>query len=92
MTSPRLMVNCVPLTVNVILSGIWLSGVPLAEVQYYLYFHLSPLSAHASAQRVGPPIVCLVSCGLEEIAVTVIHEVAHHFGIDDEILHQLGWG
>ena len=28
---------------------------------------------------------------LEEIAVTVIHEVAHHFGIDDETLHQLGW-
>ena len=28
---------------------------------------------------------------LEEIAVTVIHEVAHHFGIDDETLHHLGW-
>ncbi|HEU5144077.1 MAG TPA: metallopeptidase family protein [Dermatophilaceae bacterium] len=28
----------------------------------------------------------------EEIAVTVIHEVAHHFGIDDERLHELGWG
>ena len=27
----------------------------------------------------------------EEIAVTVIHEVAHHFGIDDERLHELGW-
>ncbi|NOR98479.1 metallopeptidase family protein, partial [Mycobacteroides abscessus] len=22
----------------------------------------------------------------------VIHEIAHHFGIDDERLHQLGWG
>ena len=29
---------------------------------------------------------------LEEIMVTVTHEVAHHFGIDDETLHQLGWG
>lgn len=28
---------------------------------------------------------------VEEIAVTVIHEVAHHFGIDDERLHELGW-
>ena len=28
----------------------------------------------------------------EEIAVTVVHEVAHHFGIDDETLHDLGWG
>lgn len=29
---------------------------------------------------------------VEEIAVTVVHEVAHHFGIDDETLHDLGWG
>ncbi len=28
----------------------------------------------------------------EEIAITVVHEVAHHFGIDDERLHELGWG
>ena len=28
----------------------------------------------------------------EEVAVTVVHEVAHHFGIDEETLHRLGWG
>ncbi|KNC19294.1 hypothetical protein AC792_06795 [Arthrobacter sp. RIT-PI-e] len=28
---------------------------------------------------------------VEEILVTVVHEVAHHFGIDDERLHELGW-
>src|SRR5690625_7667222 len=28
---------------------------------------------------------------IEEVAVTVIHEIAHHFGIDDERLHELGW-
>jgi predicted Zn-dependent protease with MMP-like domain len=28
---------------------------------------------------------------VEEVAVTVLHEVAHHFGIDDERLHELGW-
>ena len=27
----------------------------------------------------------------EEVAVTVVHEVAHHFGIDDDRLHELGW-
>ena len=27
-----------------------------------------------------------------EVAVTVVHEVAHHFGIDEETLHRLGWG
>lgn len=26
-----------------------------------------------------------------EVAVTVVHEIAHHFGIDDERLHELGW-
>ncbi|MDG4763126.1 metallopeptidase family protein [Solwaraspora sp. WMMD406] len=29
---------------------------------------------------------------IDEIAVTVVHEIAHHFGIDDERLHALGWG
>lgn len=28
---------------------------------------------------------------VDQITVTVVHEVAHHFGIDDETLHQLGW-
>jgi predicted Zn-dependent protease with MMP-like domain len=28
----------------------------------------------------------------EEIAVTVVHEIAHHFGIGEETLHELGWG
>lgn len=28
---------------------------------------------------------------VEEILVTVVHEVAHHFGIDDNRLHELGW-
>lgn len=27
-----------------------------------------------------------------EVAVTVIHEIAHYFGIDDAKLHELGWG
>jgi predicted Zn-dependent protease with MMP-like domain len=28
---------------------------------------------------------------VDEVAVTVVHEIAHHFGIDDERLHELGW-
>ena len=27
-----------------------------------------------------------------EVRTTVIHEVGHHFGIDDDRLHELGWG
>ncbi|MBB5870925.1 putative Zn-dependent protease with MMP-like domain [Allocatelliglobosispora scoriae] len=28
---------------------------------------------------------------IDEVSVTVVHEIAHHFGIDDARLHQLGW-
>jgi predicted Zn-dependent protease with MMP-like domain len=28
----------------------------------------------------------------EEVTITVVHEIAHHFGIDDDRLHALGWG
>jgi predicted Zn-dependent protease with MMP-like domain len=27
-----------------------------------------------------------------EVAVTVVHEIGHHFGIDEARLHELGWG
>jgi predicted Zn-dependent protease with MMP-like domain len=29
---------------------------------------------------------------VDEVAITVVHEIAHHFGIDDDRLHELGWG
>ena len=29
---------------------------------------------------------------VHEVAVTVIHEIAHHFGIEEHTLHALGWG
>jgi predicted Zn-dependent protease with MMP-like domain len=28
----------------------------------------------------------------EEIRITVVHEIAHHFGIDEDRLGELGWG
>ena len=28
---------------------------------------------------------------VDEVAITVVHEIAHHFGISDERLHALGW-
>jgi predicted Zn-dependent protease with MMP-like domain len=39
----------------------------------------------------------LVRCSSEDevvdmIRVTVVHEVGHHFGIDDRRLHELGYG
>jgi len=32
-----------------------------------------------------------VEAAREQVATTVIHEVAHHFGIDDDRLDELGW-
>ncbi len=29
---------------------------------------------------------------VEEVHITVVHEIAHHFGIDDARLHELGYG
>jgi predicted Zn-dependent protease with MMP-like domain len=29
---------------------------------------------------------------VEEVRITVVHEIAHHFGIDDHRLHELGYG
>ena len=29
---------------------------------------------------------------IDEVRITVVHEVAHHFGIDEATLHRLGWG
>jgi predicted Zn-dependent protease with MMP-like domain len=28
---------------------------------------------------------------VDEVRTTVVHEVGHHFGIDDARLHELGW-
>lgn len=28
---------------------------------------------------------------IEEVAITIVHEIAHHFGIDDARLAELGW-
>jgi predicted Zn-dependent protease with MMP-like domain len=29
---------------------------------------------------------------VDEVRITVVHEIAHHFGIEDARLHELGWG
>ena len=29
---------------------------------------------------------------VEEVRITVVHEIAHHFGIDDDRLDELGYG
>ena len=29
---------------------------------------------------------------IDEVRITVVHEIAHYFGIDDDRLHELGYG
>jgi predicted Zn-dependent protease with MMP-like domain len=29
---------------------------------------------------------------VEEVAITVVHEVAHFFGLEEDRIHALGWG
>ncbi|WP_201270148.1 metallopeptidase family protein [Acidipropionibacterium jensenii] len=63
-----------------------------------------PLTSRDSHWGFVPPDVITIFSGpltrmcasraqlVEQITITVIHEVAHHFGISDERLHALGWG
>lgn len=63
-------------------------GIPLTERQEYS----GVLPDRISVYRIP---LCLLAhdldCLVEEVRVTVIHEFAHHVGIDDERLHELGW-
>ncbi|MEU2776184.1 metallopeptidase family protein [Streptomyces sp. NPDC007162] len=58
--------------------GEWYAGVLPDRVSIYM----------------GPTLRCCETSEdvVHEVAVTVIHEIAHHFGINDERLHELGWG
>jgi predicted Zn-dependent protease with MMP-like domain len=62
-----------------------------------------PLTARDSSYTFSPPDRILVfrrpllrMCAsteqlVEQVRITVVHEVAHHFGIDDDALHGLGY-
>lgn len=63
-------------------------GVPLTDRGDYagvlpdkISVYMGPLTRDFSTQRE----IC------EEVRITVLHEIAHHFGIDDGRLDELGW-
>ncbi len=64
-------------------------GIALTEREHYT----GALPDRISLYRIP---LCLMAEDLdhllEEIRVTVIHEFAHHMGIDEERLSALGWG
>ena len=63
-------------------------GVPLTERDVYS----GVLPDRISVYRIP---LCLLAEDyddlVEEVRVTVVHEFAHHVGIDDDRLHELGW-
>ena len=65
-------------------------GIPLTERDGY---GLMDLPDRVSIYRLPLLDMCQSTDELiEEIQITVIHEIAHHFGIDDDQLHEMGWG
>lgn len=65
-------------------------GTPLTEREAY---GLMELPDTITVYRIALCEMCSTPEELiSEIQITVVHEIAHHFGIDDDRLHELGWG
>lgn len=65
-------------------------GVPLTERGAW---YAGVLPDRISVYRRPLCAACASEAALvEEVRVTVVHEVAHHFGIGDDRLAELGWG
>ncbi|MEJ7584527.1 MAG: metallopeptidase family protein [Acidimicrobiales bacterium] len=66
-------------------------GVPLTERNSS--YGLMAMPDRITIYRLAILVICASEEEVvDEVATTVIHEVGHHFGIDDDRLHQLGWG
>ncbi|MCB0997475.1 MAG: metallopeptidase family protein [Acidimicrobiales bacterium] len=65
-------------------------GLPLTEREHYGEFATLPDRIHV--YRVPICAMCSDEAEIvEQVRITVVHEVAHHFGIDDDTLTDLGW-
>lgn len=76
-------------------------AIPADETLFGLYTG-TPLTERTTEYSALPDRITIFRCPLldeftdpaelrTEIARTVIHEIAHHFGIDDDRLAALGW-
>ena len=64
-------------------------GVPLTERTSH---YSATLPDHITIYRLAICAICDTHAEVvEQVRRTVIHEVGHHFGIDDDRLHELGW-
>ncbi len=64
-------------------------GIPLTRREVYgnalpdkISIYKGPISRHARS----------MNAIRDQVRRTVIHEIAHHFGIEEDRLHELGWG
>ena len=65
-------------------------GIPLTEREQYGGFAMPD---RVTVYRLPLLEMCESEEDLvDQVTITVIHELAHHFGIDDDTLHELGWG
>lgn len=65
------------------------SGTPLTERDSW---YTGALPDRITIYRLPTLAICdCVDDVVDEVRITVIHEVAHHFGIDDDRLEELGW-
>jgi predicted Zn-dependent protease with MMP-like domain len=65
-------------------------GIPLTERgQWYA----GALPDRITIYRIPILSICQSEADVvAEVRITVVHEIAHHFGIDDDRLHELGYG
>lgn len=64
-------------------------GIPLTERTTN---YAGVLPDHITIYRLAICAICDTERDVaEEVRRTVVHEVGHHFGIDDHRLHELGW-
>jgi len=65
------------------------SGIPLTERGTW---YAGVLPDRITIFRLPTLAMCeTVEDVVEEVEITVVHEIAHHFGIDDDRLHELGY-
>ncbi len=64
-------------------------GIPLTERGS---FYAGVMPDRITVYRRPTLAICdTVADVIDEVHVTVVHEIAHHFGIDDDRLHELGY-
>ena len=65
-------------------------GVPLTERGHY---YAGAMPDRITIYRIPILRMCQTYDEvIDEVHITVVHEIAHHFGIDDDRLHDLGYG